>query len=595
MSNFRQHPALHVDPARYAIRIRDALITAIYERFPVIILIEVVLSTALIYGILYGVVTPAGMIAWQCAHFLVIAVHVFAYLRFRKRGNYSMEHLDRLLNIGMALLGVLWALILAFSLVKMPDYALQLYYYLLAQVFGLLALFAINERQLAFYAFAVPQSVSLAVAGLIMGNEHNYIAVVTLLCTTALVLLGRAKRRNLSQSLALRFALADTAEELSEQRDVAERANIAKSKFLAAASHDLRQPLHALTLLSAALENKVADTETREIVASIRGSVGSLEKLFDALLDISRLDAGVMQPRLQHFELGVLLHRVCSEHTIEAENKGLDLRLEPCSFIAHSDPLLFERVLRNYLTNAIRYTENGGIHLRCVRSAGQLRVEVMDTGIGVPQPQRLAIFDEFFQLSNPERDREKGLGLGLAIVRRIAELLGHDYGVESAAGGGACFYIAVPEGDEALLVREQPAQAPMSSLVGLRVVVIDDDPAIRESTQKLLAVWGCDSLVVENENDAARLARERFDSIDAIVADYRLREHRTGLHAIQRLRDEFGAQIPALLVSGDTSPERLREVAESGYTLVHKPVQLPVLKVFLASAQRAKAATNPVC
>jgi signal transduction histidine kinase len=213
------------------------------------------------------------------------------------------------------------------------------------------------------------------------------------------------------------------------QRDEAERANIAKSKFLAAASHDLRQPLHALRLFTSALDERIRYPDVRRIVSNINDSVRALEGLFSALLDVSRLDAGVLQPVLRHFRLQELTGRLMKDYAPEAEVKGLRLACVPTEAVVYSDPALLERILRNYVSNAIRYTDVGEVTMLCIEDDRNVRIEVRDTGIGIAPEQQRDIFNEFYQLHNPERDRTKGLGLGLAIVDRVARLLDHPIAV----------------------------------------------------------------------------------------------------------------------------------------------------------------------
>ena len=433
---------------------------------------------------------------------------------------------------------------------------------------------------------------------LVLINDPIHIAlgVMTFAYVGGLSFFARTIHRTIIESLNLRFENIDLVRELSEQRDEAERANVAKSKFLAAASHDLRQPLHALTLFTSALDDRIKYPEVRRIVDNIGASVRALEKLFNALLDISRLDAGVLQPEPRHFRLRDVMERLENEHAPDAQAKNLAFRCDSSDFVVRSDPALLERILRNFVSNAIRYTAKGEVRIACVGDRNHVRIEVRDTGIGIPKSHHRDIFNEFYQLGNPERDRTKGLGLGLAIVDRVARLLDHPIEIESTPGVGTCFSVTVPLGDGALIIPDIPAESTSAShdLTGICVVVVDDEISVREGMRILLEQWGCDVIVAGSEDEAVVAVREARRVPDVAIADYRLRDERTGVQAIERLRREVGSTVPALIVTGDTAPDRLREAQASGDPLVHKPVPPAVLRTFLRKVRSAKKAEMPV-
>ncbi len=331
----------------------------------------------------------------------------------------------------------------------------------------------------------------------------------------------------------------------------------------------------------------------RKIVANINDSVQALESLFSALLDVSRLDAGVLQPALRHFQLPELTARLARDCSPEADAKGLHLECVPCDVVVCSDPTLLERILRNYVSNAIRYTHEGEVRIVCVPDDRNVRIEVGDTGIGIPPEQQHEIFNEFYQLHNPERDRTQGLGLGLAIVERVARLLDHPIDVRSAPGVGSCFSVTVPRGDpnRAIADAASPANAIPLDVAGLRVLVVDDELSAREGMRVLLEQWGCEVTLAASEHEAIDIMRAAYATPDAIIVDFRLRDGRTGAQAIRTLQDEFGAEIAALIITGDTAPERLREAKASGYQLVHKPVRPAMLRAFLGNARRRRLAS----
>jgi len=367
--------------------------------------------------------------------------------------------------------------------------------------------------------------------------------------------------------------------ELAEQaRAEAEAANRSKSHFLASASHDLRQPLHALGLFAAALSEKNFDRDTRALVGNIGASVRSLESLFNALLDISRLDAGIIAPHLRHFALQPLFERIATDYNPQANEQGLRLRIAQTRAVVYSDPILLEQMLRNLVSNAIRYTYKNGVLLGVRRAGnGQLRVGCWDTGIGIDRAHHSEIFTEFFQLGNPERDRVKGLGLGLAIVQRLAQILEYDIRVASTPGVGSCFCFTVPLGDCALMPSTQAH--PATRFDDARVLVIDDERAVLDSTCALLQGWGCQTIAADSLATAVHLLAGGTPAL--ILADYRLRNNETGIIAINTLRETFGKSIPAVLITGDTLGHP--DSGTGPYHTLHKPVSPAKLRALMKS------------
>lgn len=373
----------------------------------------------------------------------------------------------------------------------------------------------------------------------------------------------------------------------------AERANRAKSRFLAAASHDLRQPLQAMNLFVAALKASVRDEEALNIVASIQESLRATDDLLDALLDVSRLDAGVLQPRLRNFSIADLTERLETEFASQAAAKNLALRVVVSSAVVRSDPVLLDRILRNLLSNAVRYTERGRILLGCRRRGAALRIEVWDTGAGIPADKREAIFEEFYQLENPGRDRTRGLGLGLAIVDRLARLLGHRVTVRSTPGKGSSFAVEVPLGGhepEGQVMRSIAATARPGGLNGVTILAIEDEPVQLNAMKQLFTGWGCEVVPAASTAEALTRVVELKRMPDVIVADYRLRDEMNGVQAIMTLRAGLGRTIPGIILTGDTEPARLREAKASGFELLHKPVDVDRLFEVLSRATAARAA-----
>ncbi|MDR3435701.1 PAS domain S-box protein [Telmatospirillum sp.] len=362
-------------------------------------------------------------------------------------------------------------------------------------------------------------------------------------------------------------------DELCKAKEVAEQANMAKTRFLAAASHDLRQPLQALSMFVTVLAGREHTPEDAALIQRIEDSAGALETLLNGLLDVSKLEAGLVEPVLTAFDVGRLLSRLAAEFGPLVNEAGLDFHYVPSSAPIQSDPALLERILRNLLNNAVRYTKSGRILLGCRRRGDILRIEVWDTGIGIPHDQLPLIFREFHQLGNSARDRRQGLGLGLTIVDRLVQLLGHRIDVASEPRKGSVFAIEVPRAVVASPV-SPPPPLPVDRHGGhATILVIEDEPDVLESTCLLLEAWGFSVLPSRNCDEALRHLADVQKRPDLILADYRLQGGATGAQAISRIRARFRSSLPAIILTGDTAPERLRQAKASGHGLLHKPVQ----------------------
>ena len=382
--------------------------------------------------------------------------------------------------------------------------------------------------------------------------------------------------------LERRVALATA--ELRAKKEEAETATLAKSRFLAAASHDLRQPIHALGMFVARLAQLPHDRETRHLIANLEASVRAMQDLLDALLDISRLDADAVRVHSQPFPLAQLFEQLRGALLPVATDKGLRLRVRANNLWVLSDPTLLHRILLNLVSNALRYTGQGGVLVGCRRSRGgsHVWIEVWDTGIGIAPQHQQDIFREFYQIGNPERDRNKGLGLGLNIVERTARLLGHPLQLCSVPGHGTRFRIELPlavAGDPGAFAAGVDA-LPLDDVRGLQVLVIEDDRQSAQALRGLLDSWGCTVALVEGLQGALMTVDGGFQP-DLILSDFRLRAGETGLASLQRLRAALQRPIPACLMSGDTDPELIQACRDIGLPLLHKPVRPAKLRTLM--------------
>jgi two-component system, sensor histidine kinase len=363
--------------------------------------------------------------------------------------------------------------------------------------------------------------------------------------------------------------------QLQQQVVLVERANRDKSRFLAAASHDLRQPMHALGLFAASLEKGLAQTPFQPTVVNMLRAVDALERSFGAMLDLSKLDAGVIEPNLQSFPIRDLFRQLHMQCAGQAEEAGLHLRFKPGGKIVTSDPQLLERVLANLIHNAIRYSREGGIAVVARTRRTHTSLEVWDTGIGIAEDELPKIFDEFYQVDNPGRDRTRGLGMGLAIVKRLVALMGHSLEVRSAPGRGTVFRILLAptqlaEMDNLVLAADT---VPLIVDANRTVLVIDDEESIRIGMRELLQTWGFEVLVAATIAQACAEVRRHAGVIDVVLSDLRLADQEDGLDAVERVREVYGAPLPVVLVTGDTSAEEVKRAHESGHPVLFKPVR----------------------
>ena len=398
----------------------------------------------------------------------------------------------------------------------------------------------------------------------------------------SVAVLGRRHTRSIEQALTLRYENAALAESLQAQKLIAEQASLAKSRFLASASHDLRQPVHALGLFIGALRGHKLPRRSAQLVDQLDASVGALDGLFTSLLDISRLDAGVVETQPVAMAIQPLLARICRELAPEAQAKGVRLDLVTTTAAVTSDPVLLERVMRNLIANAVRYTETGRVLVGCRRRGGELALEVWDTGPGIPDHLREAVFEEFFQVANPDRDRARGLGLGLPIVRRLTAILDHPLKLESWPGRGTLFQVLAPR------AAPPPQQAPGASArtapahkTGV-ILAIDDEQAIRSGLSELLGGWG-HQVIVAGGGDEAVAALADAPMPDLILCDFRLRDGEDGVAVIRRLQSHIGVQVPAILITGDTATEAIPAAKAHGYVLMHKPLSHARLRAAISN------------
>ena len=550
---------------------------------------------SLVAGMLCDRLSLNVLLPWLiCVYILSFARFVlWRWFRSANPGNSSMKRWGGLAIAAGGLSGLLWG-IGGIVLHDRTSLSHQLFVLVATTGLGFTSTYMTAPLLPAFLAYVCPSFLLSAIPFLLDGDRvHVAIGIATLILLPIVVQFATRVCRTFLESVNVRLQNTELMEQLRQQKDAAEEANIAKSRFLAVASHDLRQPLHALGLFVQALQESSIAAHERHLVGNIRRSVDAMEELFDALLDISRLDAGIVRPRFETFGLATLFERLNFEFGPVAKQKGLSLSVMKTSVYICSDPSLVERIVRNLVSNAIRYTDRGGLLLGCRRQEGGLRIEVWDTGRGIPPEKHREIFREFAQLDAADRDPRKGLGLGLAIVDRLAQLLDHDIKLRSIPGKGSVFSVAIPRGrEEDVIANSAVEHTTAFDLTDVLILVIDSDPAVRQAMEALLGKWNGEVITAESGaqmKDKLPLVR-RVPSL--IISDYRPRAPATlgagpTLAAIDMLRGEFNTEIPAVLLTGDTATERsARDQEVAGLPVLRKPLNPARLRTLIANLLR---------
>ncbi len=532
------------------------------------------------------------LISWIIASFAALAWRYVLVLSYQKKASIDSPQRWGYYYAAVSFMsGLLWgsATYLFFVPGSVTNQVL-----LIAMSIGLtVGSLAVNSYYLPSFFMVAAPILFATMSRLFIEPDIEYQGMVVLLLAYFGFVVKNAKNTNktIIDAFRLRFENLDLITQLREQKMAAEEANLAKSKFLAAASHDLRQPLHALSLFTALLDSTNDKQKQQDLINKINRSQTALSSLLNTLLDVSKLDAGIVEARLCDFDLDNMFKHLIPEFEAQGCEKGLHLNYTATHFVVHSDPALLEIILRNIISNAIHYTEKGGITVQVHKvetstQPAKIKIEITDTGIGIPENKQKEIFLEFHQLANPERNRAKGLGLGLAIVRRVCELLKHDIELKSKTGEGSTFFISLSEGDSSQVITTVTPElsSKQYDFPGTVVLFIDDEQEIREGMQQTLNQWGCETIVASSADEAVLQIKTQGFQPDVILADYRLQGGKNGADAIHQINIASGREVPALIITGDTAPERLREARDSGYTLLHKPLQPAQIRAFIRNA-----------
>lgn len=509
----------------------------------------------------------------------------------RRPGLRAPRRLAGEITLWTTINGLLWAVLAVLIIRHQHGEALLLYVAFITTVTG--GALALTSTYLpAFLGFMIPPVLAITFSINFFSSEDSPVLVTRgvgiLIYMVAVWFFAARINKTTKEGILLRFENDQLVADLQKQtsaaeaaRVIAEEADRAKSKFLAAASHDLRQPIHAISLFLDAMDRSNLTEAQSGVLANVRSATRSCQDLLKTLLDFSRIEAGVVHSNPISFPLQPLLYQLFNEFGGQADETGLVLRLRDTSLWARVDPLLCELILRNLLTNAVRYTPGGGIFIgvRQRRRAHEAVIEIWDTGVGIDAHDQQNIFREFYQVDNPERDKAKGLGLGLAIVSGLCRTMGVRVSLRSKVGRGTVFRLHLP------LSRSQPEKIGIEmksdgipardNIKGdrfktLRVLVVDDNESVQQGMRQLFANYNLSCKTAGSAEAALALLDEWEPNL--LISDYRLRGHTTGGDVINRLRQRLGPEIPAIIITGDTSPERLRDASSLNAALLHKPL-----------------------
>jgi signal transduction histidine kinase/ActR/RegA family two-component response regulator len=583
----------------------DERIRMLYAHAPTVVLANLI-NCGLVAFSLWGRIDSAVLLTWVSAIAVTTLVRVGLWYAYRVRGRtgtVDAGRWGRRYILCATFSGLLWGGTAVLFI--RPDDPVTLI--LVTFVIGGMAagaVTALSSYLPAFYLYLaaciLPLEVRLLTDG---GVLHSAMGAMGLMYFTALVISARSFNAALTRAhdltadkerllatmdqevrsrtkdlvetnvrLETEVAERKTAEAALEvARTEAEKSNQAKSRFLAAASHDLRQPLQSMFLFAHALYRHIADTRGRDELVKIERGLDVLKGLLDSLLDLSRLDINVIEPKIEAIPLQPMLDDLLASYRRVAASKSITLHGgPPCAVRVESDPTLLGRMVRNLVENAIRYTERGSITLTARPAGAVVRIAVEDTGIGIPADQLERIFEEFHQIGNPERDKGRGLGLGLSIVQHLSSILGHPVAVRSQLGRGSTFTIEVPLAT-AEAAEAAPPAAPQPVATGRRVMVIDDDPMVLLALGSVFETWGYTVTMAGSEREAVEQCPPDAPP-QLVIADYRLRGGKVGTDAIRSVRAAVAAPIPGIVLTGETGNECVAAADSLGAMILHKPV-----------------------
>ncbi|WP_269502732.1 hybrid sensor histidine kinase/response regulator [Burkholderia sp. IMCC1007] len=560
------------------------LVNTLYRQSPPILFGNIAVVSLTTF-LLWDEVPRHTLLGWAAAICVLTAIRTAVVWRDRRAGRHPVDTVMRRARTYMVFAGAsgcLWGAMGVLFFSPHNTIVTALICIVLAGMTGG-SVASLSSWWPTYVAYALPTVLPFAIRSFMYGSAlFSVLGFLSLFLLAVNLAFSRTLQRTVRDAVSLRFENIELIRQLTEEKERAELANRSKSQFLAAASHDLRQPTHALglyiaTLRAMARAPSVDGAALGDIAERLRTALKGMSQLLNVLLDISRLDAGVIDARPRRFPLQQELDALDNQFRQAASAKGLTLRIRPTPIWLETDAVLLHTILSNVLSNAVRYTPAGGILVACRPRGAAVDIQVFDTGIGIEADQLSSIFREFYQIGNAARDREQGLGLGLAIVQRTAALIGASVRVRSTAGRGSVFSVqlpampvarphdaaAGPQGEAADSGLERPRKT---------ILVVDDDRDVLAGMQTLLRAWGHAVVAAQSIERAIELATSHRAELDMIVTDFRLAGHVTGADVVRAVLRTTGREIPAIIVTGDTSPAGIHAASSSGFSVLHKPL-----------------------
>ncbi|MDH5426258.1 MAG: ATP-binding protein [Gammaproteobacteria bacterium] len=567
-------------------KIQNEHVKSLYQYSSTSLLGLVVLSSAIFY-FFWGKAEEKLIMLWFAALLLTVAARIVLSWRFNKvsKTDFSASKWNWFFTAGSVssalVLGSSAPLFIDFSA---PNSAIFITLVMSGTVAGAMA--ALSSFLPAFYLFALVCLAPLAYEFYVQGGELYIFSVFITLFLIMFSSYARNMQATLTTSIRRRFENVELLEKLTEQTHIAETASIDKSRFLAATSHDLRQPLHSLGLFLHVLKQKLSTPEQNRLMMQAEKSQRVLSEQLNSIIDITRIDAGELHIKKQPFQLKKLIADVVDEFSLAAEKANCTIRTRVMNDWTNTDMVLLARIVRNFIANVIQHCPNSTLVIESRRHGDKIELLFTDDGPGLAETDQEIIFSEFYQLNNPERDRNKGLGLGLSIVKRLTKLLNMELVLESQTGKGSTFTIIFPLFISAPLAEQTDAleetEIPLD-VAGLFIVVVDDEKENLEAMRALLTLWECEVLLASSEDELMQEFRSAdYPVPDRLLVDYRLREQRTGFGAVAAVRRHFGEAIPATIVTGDITIDLEAELLKENCNILYKPLATIALKNLLS-------------
>ncbi len=564
--------------------VREQALRFLFAELPGVTTLQLAFPLAVVAVCWNSSVGKELLLGWMIGLFVMYGLRIVLATRFNHRIDHEELNIERwggYFTLTSLIVGGLWGAAGAlFYVPSEPTLQILLYVIIIGTGAGQIIITA--NWLPALYAFNTMALGILSLSLLLRGDgPERALAVLLFLFLLMVIRVARQARRVIYEGIALRYENFELIQQLKREKHAAEQANMAKTRFLASANHDLRQPVHAIKLLAYALKSELASSRSKVLFKYFDASIQGLSNLLESLLDLSKLEAGAITPTPSHFKLDIIFNQLLGEFMPMASEKQLKYSVRPTSISITSDQTLLTNLLRNLITNAFRYVPDGGVLLAARMRDGCCVIEVWDNGPGISDEERSRIFEPFYQIDNFERDKAGGLGLGLAICRQLANILDAELDFRSRLGAGTVFRLTLPRSAIAASdVPSAPAKVirPFTGIThGRHVLIVDDEQQVLVAMRATLESLGMSCDTADGPEQALQIIQQQGVP-DQIICDHRLRGGLTSLDLIKQLQQHLKQLPPFIIITGDTAPERLLEACSTGYPVLHKPVDMDELQ-----------------